>query len=223
MKSTVVVLGGGVGGVITANLLRKSLPDQYKVTLIDREEHHVFAPSLLWLVTGQRQAGKISRPLNLLKRRGIEFVQGEIEHIDAQSHTVVVNGENITGDYLVVSLGATLVPEETPGLKAGYSFYDLAEAERLHQKLTEFQGGHIVLLTAAPLYKCPAAPYEMAMLLDSYFHKRGIRSKVRMSFYAAEPGPLAVAGVNVSESVIQLLRQRGISYHSQHHSITAST
>ena len=125
MKSTVVVLGGGV---VTANLLRKSLPDPYRITLIDREEHHVFSPSLLWLVTGQRQAGKISRPLKRLKRKGIEFVQGEIEHIDAKCHTVVVSGENITGDYLVVSLGATLVPEEIPGLKTGYSFYDLAEA-----------------------------------------------------------------------------------------------
>ena len=217
MKNTVVVLGGGVGGVITANLLRKNLPDPYRITLIDREEHHVFAPSLLWLVTGERQAGNISRPLKFLKEKGIEFIQGEIEHIDAQSHTVIVDGESITGDYLVLSLGATLVPEEIPGLKqAGYSFYDLAQAERLRQKLAEFQGGHIVLLTASPLYKCPAAPYEMAMLLDAYFQKRGLRSRVRMSFYAAEPAPMAVAGVNVSESVVQLLRQRGIAYQPQH-------
>ena len=54
LESTVVVLGGGVGGMITANLLRKNLPEPYTITLIDREEHHVFAPSLPWLVTGER-------------------------------------------------------------------------------------------------------------------------------------------------------------------------
>lgn len=216
LESTVVVLGGGVGGMITANLLRKNLPEPYTITLIDREEHHVFAPSLPWLVTGERQAGNISRSLNSLKQKGIEFIQGEIEHVDAQRRTVIVDGRSITGDYLVLSLGAALVPEEIPGLAAGYSFYDLAQAERLRQKLAEFQGGSLVLLTASPLYKCPAAPYEMAMLLDSYFQKRGIRSRVRMSFYAAEPAPMAVAGVNVSESVVQFLRQREISYYPQH-------
>lgn len=44
MRHSVTVLGGGVGGVITANLLRKRLPDEYEIALIDRETNHVFAP-----------------------------------------------------------------------------------------------------------------------------------------------------------------------------------
>ncbi|UOF90888.1 NAD(P)/FAD-dependent oxidoreductase [Fodinisporobacter ferrooxydans] len=216
MRRSIVILGGGVGGVITANLLRKKLSDEYEITLIDRETNHVFAPSLLWLMTGDRNAEKISRPLSRLKRKGIEFIQGEIEQIDAQNRTVIVNGENISSDYLIISLGAVLTPEEISGLETGFSFYDLKETERLKQKLWEFQKGRVVVVTASPVYKCPAAPYEAAMLIHAFFQKRGIRPQVTMSFYAAEPAPLAVAGTNVSEGVQQMLRERDISYYPQH-------
>jgi len=65
---SILVLGGGVGGVITANLLRKGLPaNRAKITLIDREANHVFVPSLLWLITGNRKEHQISRSLKSLK------------------------------------------------------------------------------------------------------------------------------------------------------------
>lgn len=216
MKGSVIVLGGGVGGVIAANLLRKRLSAEYKVTLIDREENHVFAPSLLWLMTGDRDAAAISRPLHNLQEKGIEVVRGDIERIDAENRTVLVNGQSISGDYLIVALGAALAPEDLPGLDTGYSFYDLKEAERLRQQVATFQQGHVVVLTASPVYKCPAAPYEAAMLLSHYFQTHGTRSQIRISFYAAEGGPLAVAGKNVTEAVQQMLQERDIAYHPQH-------
>lgn len=49
---TILVLGGGVGGLVTAIELRKKLPRQHRIVLVDREERHLFSPSLLWLMTG---------------------------------------------------------------------------------------------------------------------------------------------------------------------------
>ena len=69
---TIVILGGGVGGVAAARALRKRLPRTHRVVLIDREPEHGFAPSLLWLMVGQRTADAISRPLARLARKGIE-------------------------------------------------------------------------------------------------------------------------------------------------------
>jgi len=60
-NKTIVILGGGVGGVVSAVELRKKLPKQHRIVLVDREEQHLFAPSLLWLMIGQRTAEKISR------------------------------------------------------------------------------------------------------------------------------------------------------------------
>ena len=69
---SVLVLGGGVGGVVTAVELRKKLPKRHRIVLIDREPQHVFAPSLLWLMVGLRKATRISRPLERLRKKGID-------------------------------------------------------------------------------------------------------------------------------------------------------
>jgi hypothetical protein len=214
---TVVVLGGGVGGVVTARELRKRLARQHRVVLINREREHVFAPSLLWLMVGLRRAEAIKRPLSRLERKGIDVRLGEVEKIDPEARSVTVGGEPIAADYLVVSLGAELEPETIPGLQeAGHNFYTLPGAERLRDALSSLERGRIVILTAAPAYKCPAAPYEAALLVDHFLRERGRRDKVTIDVYAAEPGPMGVAGPDVSAAVKQMLEAKGIPYHPEH-------
>jgi len=211
---TVLVLGGGVGGLVAATELRKRLGRRHRVILIEREREHLFAPSLLWLMVGLRESGAIKRPLDRLRRRGIDVRQGEIERIDPVRRAVRVSGEEIVGDYLVVSLGAELAPETVPGLtESGHDFYTLPGAESLRAALASRSSGRIVVLTAAPAYKCPAAPYEAALLIDAFYRKRGLRDAVSVEVYAAEPGPMGVAGPEMSGAVKQMLADRGIPYH----------
>jgi sulfide:quinone oxidoreductase len=217
MGQTVLILGGGVGGLVAANRLRAALPDEHRVVLVERDAAFVFAPSLLWLMTGDRTADKISRPLARLERKGIELVRGEIQKIDVERREVTVDGRTLVGDYLVIALGAELAPETIPGLaEAGHSFYSLAGAEALRDALASFTGGRLVVLTAAPAYKCPAAPYEAAMLLEHHCRKRKIRDKTQLDLFAAEPGPMGVAGPEVSKGVRQMVEGKGIGYHPEH-------
>ncbi len=214
MGQTVLVLGGGVGGVVAANELRRALPREHRVVLVEREPSFVFAPSLLWVVTGARTAKKISRPLARLDRKGIEVIRGEIERIDPERREIGVGGRKIAGDFLIVALGAELAPETVPGLReAGHDFYTLGGAESLRDALAGFSGGRLVVLTAAPAYKCPAAPYEAAMLLEHHCRKRGIRGETRIDLYAAEAGPMGVAGPEVSKAVRDMVEAKGIGYH----------
>ncbi len=216
-QTTILVLGGGVGGLVCAFELRKKLPREHRVVLIDREREHVFQPSLLWLMTGVRKADKIKRPLELLRKRGVEVVHGEIEDIDPVARRVVVNGEAMHGDYLVISLGAELAPEAVPGLaEAGHDIYTLAGAEGLRDALREFRSGRLVVLTAAPGYKCPAAPYEAAMLLEYDCRKRRVRADTQIDLYAAEPGPMGVAGAEITAAVIGMVEGKGVGYHPSH-------
>jgi sulfide:quinone oxidoreductase len=214
---TVLILGGGVGGVVAAHRLRASLSNTDRVVLVERERQHVFQPSLLWLAVGQRDASEIQRPLGRLKRKGIEVVQAEIEGIDPERRTIRAGGRELSGDAIIVSLGAELAPEIIPGLsEGGYNLYSLNGAQAIRDALGRLHAGRVLVLTAAPAYKCPAAPYEAAMLIESYLRKRGVRAQVEIDLYAAEPGPMGVAGPAVSAGVRQIVESKGIRYHPEH-------
>lgn len=216
-SKTILILGGGIGGIVAATRLRKKLSRDHRVVLVERETNYVFSPSLLWLMTGLRTPAKISRPLSRLKKRGIELVCGNIEHIDPETRTVRVNGRGLTSDYLVIALGAELAPDTIPGLvEAGHNLYTLDGAESLRDARLSVRQGRIVVLVSGMPFKCPAAPYEAAMLLEYDCRKRGIRDAVQIDVYSPEPGPMPVAGPVVSQQVRQMVESKDINYHPEH-------
>lgn len=213
---TVLVLGGGVGGVVAARRLRQRLGDDDRVVLVDREPNHLFQASLLWLLVGQRRPDQIQRPLARLERKGIELVTGRITELDAVHRRVRINGSELQGDAMIVSLGAELAPEAVPGLtEAGHNLYDLTGATSFRDALQRFRSGRVVVVTAAPAYKCPAAPYEAAMLVNDHLRRRGLRD-IRVDIYAAEAGPMRTAGMEVSAAVREMVEAQGIGYHPEH-------
>ena len=216
-SKSVLILGGGVGGVVAANRLRKLLPAAHRVVIVDQESHHLFQPSLLWLAVGSRHPNQIRRPLARLLRKGIEVVTAEVTGIDPVARTAIAGGQTLAGDAVIVALGAELAPDVIPGLAAaGHSLYTLEGAGGISAALGSFRSGRIVVLTAAPAYKCPAAPYEAAMLIEHALRRRGVRKAAQIDLYAAEPGPMGVAGPQVSGAVRQAVESKGITYHPEH-------
>jgi NADPH-dependent 2,4-dienoyl-CoA reductase/sulfur reductase-like enzyme len=111
MAETVLILGGGVGGLVTATELRKALPKPHRVVLVEREKSFVFAPSLLWLITGGRTAENISRPLARLARKGIES-EHQIKEVEPVSRTLrFTNGVDAHYDLL-----ANVPPHRAPAV-----------------------------------------------------------------------------------------------------------
>ena len=219
-----MVLGGGIGGVAAANRLRRRLNRRHRVILVNRESDFTFAASYLWVMSGQRQPKQVTRPLKALRRRGIEVVIGDIEAIDPATRTLTVGGRQITGDHLVVSLGADYATDTIPGLQqAGETFATLAGAQRLAPAVNAVTKGRVLVVTAAPLYRCPAAPYEAALLIDAALRRNGVRGNVDVALHAAEPAPMGVAGANVSEAVTTILADRNIDYHASHQITAAET
>lgn len=214
---TALILGGGVGGIVAATRLRRALAREHRVILVEREANHVFSPSFLWLMLGQRTAAKITKPIAALARRGIEVIRGNIETIDPAKRTVRVDGRELAGDYLIIALGADLAPGTVPGLAdAGHNFYTLAGAESLRDARIKLASGRVVVLVSSMPFKCPGAPNEAAMLLEYDCRKRGVRDKVEVDLYTAEPGPMPVAGPVVSAALRQMIEAKGIGYHPNH-------
>ncbi|MEK7401779.1 MAG: FAD-dependent oxidoreductase [Gemmatimonadota bacterium] len=187
------------------------------VVVIDRDSYHLFQPSLLWLAVGSRQLHQIRRPLDRLRRKGIDVVTAEVTGIDPVTRTVTAGGQTLTGDAVIVALGVELAPDAIPGLAAaGHNLYSVDGASAIKASLDSFRSGRIVVLTATAAYKCPAAPYEAAMLIADALRRRGVRQAVQIDLYAAEPGPMGVTGPQVSAAVRQVVESKGITYHPEH-------
>lgn len=217
MSRTALVLGAGLGGLVAAETLRKLLPKSDRVIAVDRAAEHFFPPSLLWLMVGERLPADFSRPLARLAGRGVEFRQGSVTRIDPSGRQVEIDGRAMTADALVIALGADYAPEAIPGLReAGLDFYTLEGATAVRDALAGFTGGRIAILTAAPMYKCPAAPYEAALLVEDYLRRRGLGDGTTIEFFAAEAQPMAVAGPDVGAAVRGMIEARGIAYHPEH-------
>ena len=185
MPARIVVLGGGIGGLLTANLLAKHLDQsQASITLVDATGMHVFQPGWLYVALDQANARWLARDTRALLRREIRLVIDQATNIDFAGRRISLNrGDHLDFDYLVIATGAALARDEIPGLRgATHDFYSSAGAERLREALRCFQGGNLVVSVPPMPYKCPPAPVEFTLLVDEYLRKRGIRARTRITY-----------------------------------------
>ena len=214
---TVLILGGGVGGLTAASELRRLLPSEHRVILVEKNPQHFFAPSFLWLMTGDRQPEQITRDMRRLVRPGVDVVLSEAQAIDLANHTVQTSVQTLNYDYLIIALGAELAPEAIPGLaESAHTFYTFEGATKLRDTLRNFEGGKVAVTVGALPYKCPGAPHEGAMLLMDYFRKCGLGDKTEVHLFTPEPQPMPVAGPALGEAVKQMLADKGIVFQPLH-------
>jgi sulfide:quinone oxidoreductase len=223
---TILILGGGVGGQVLANELRRTLARKHRITVVERDLTHAFAPSFLWVMSGARKPERITRDVRDLVRPGVEVRQGDVRVVDLANRRVAVDGDAVAYDYLIIALGAELAPDAIPGLAAGaHTFYTLAGATRLRAALDDVKTGTVAVVVSALPYKCPGAPHEAAMLLADFFRRRGRGDQVSVHLCTPEPQPMPVAGPALGDAVRQMLEERGISFHPSHKltSVSAET
>ncbi|MCC6223996.1 MAG: NAD(P)/FAD-dependent oxidoreductase [Thermoleophilia bacterium] len=212
--STVVVLGGGTGGLVAARALRRRLGREHRVILVDRALRYAFAPSFLWVLTGERRPEQVTRDLGRLRRRGIEVLETEALSLDTAGRAVETSAGRIAYDRLVVAVGAELAPELLPGFaRAAHTVYTLDGAVAAAGALRDFPGGRVAVLVPSLPYRCPAAPYETAFLVEAALRRRGLAADSSVEVYTPEPFPLPTAGPEVGAALRGLLEQRGIGFH----------
>ncbi len=214
---TIIVLGGGVGGLVAVNELRRLLGREHRVLLVEKTLQHAFAPSFLWLMTGDRLKAQITRDVRKLVRPGVELIEGEALAINPTDRRVETTAKTLNSDHLIISLGAELATEMIPGLRdTSHTFFTAEGAVKLHEALSSFGGGKIAIVIAAMPYKCPGAPHEGAMLIADFFRKRRMRDKVDIHLFTPEPQPMPVAGPELGEAVRQMLEMKGIVFQPSH-------
>ncbi len=186
---TLLILGGGTGGTMAANKFSAKLdPREWRIVVVDRDETHYYQPGFLFIPFGMYRPEDVIKPKRKLLPAGVDVIFSSIDVIEPENNRVKLsNGDVVSFDYLVVATGSDIDPDETPGLREGwhqhtFDFYTHEGATRLHQFLSKWEGGRLLLNVAEMPIKCPVAPLEFIMLADWYFQKRGIRNKVELVY-----------------------------------------
>ncbi len=219
MSKAVLILGAGVGGLTTADTLRQLLPPEIRIVLVDKGFDGTLGLSLLWVLRGWRQPDEVRVRATAASLPGVELVTATVGHIDIPAQAVHTDAGVIGYDALVIALGATLDTAAVPGLSealdAGVAgqFYTLDGATGLRAKVDELDRGRIAVLIAGVPFKCPAAPYEAAFLLAAQLGDRFDSETVRIDTFTPDPLPMPVAGPEVGEALVALLKDRGIGFH----------
>ncbi len=190
MPRRIVVLGGGTGGTLIANRLRRRYAvDDVEITVVDRDDVHLYQPGLLFVPFGLAHADEIVRSRSGQLRKGVEFRLADIDRVETEEDAVyLTDGSRLDYDLLVVATGARLQPDETEGMTGAgwmekvFTFYDREGATALHDALERFDEGKLVVNFVDLPIKCPVAPLEFVFLADWYFEERGVRDRVEISF-----------------------------------------
>jgi sulfide:quinone oxidoreductase len=215
----ILILGGGVGGTLTANLLVKKLRRQLKagdvtITVIDETGLHTYQPGFMYIAMGGERAEKLQRRERGLLDSRVALVIGEIEKVDEPTQTVhLKDGERLAYNYLVLATGSRIVPEAIEHFDTeAHHFYTAEAALELRHALDAFTGGRIVVAIAGMPYKCPPAPLEVSFLIESELRQRSLRDRSEVHF--CSPIGRAFTIESVSEMATPIFEAKGIEVHT---------
>ena len=213
----ILILGGGTGGTIMANKLRKVLDrEEWDITIIDKHKTHYYQPGFLFIPFGIYKKHDVIKPKSNFFPAGVNVIYSEVDKIEAENKKVLLEGGKVLEyDFLIIATGTQTKPEETPGLKGElwykeiFDFYTVEGAVALSEFFKTWEGGRLVVNIAELPFKCPVAPLEFSFLADAYFTEKGIRDKVDITYVTPLSG--AFTKPRATKMLGELLKEKNIT------------
>ena len=215
----IVIIGGGVGGTLVANLLVRKLRrevDRHEasVTVVDADGEHVYQPGFMYIAMGNEKPEHLRRPERSLLDHRVQLEVGRVVRVDESTQEVLLeDGRRLGYEQLILASGSRIVPEEVEHFDSeAHHFYGPEAAMRLRRALDAFDGGQIVIGIAGMPYKCPPAPLEVAFLIEHELRERGLRD--RSTLHYCSPIGRAFTIESVSEMATPILAKKDIELHT---------
>jgi sulfide:quinone oxidoreductase len=211
MPKRVLILGGGVGGTLVANLLaRKLSKEDVELTVADLDGKHVYQPGWLYIPFGKEKARNLVKPERSLLDRRVNLVIDNFSRIDLENKRIVADsGTALSYDFLVIATGSRNHAEEVPGLLEGsHHFYSAEAAEKLAVALQAMDSGKIIVGVGGIPHRCPPAPLEFVLLLDAELRHQHKRDRFDITY--TYPIGRCFTIESVATFVTPILAERGI-------------
>jgi sulfide:quinone oxidoreductase len=185
---TLLILGAGTAGTLTANRLQKRLRE-WKIAVVDEDPARYYQPGFLFLPFGIFSRTDVVKLRRHFISNGVDYLCAEVDRVQAEKNRVLLrSGEHLDYDVLIVATGVKIAPEQTEGMLGNdwhtriYDFYTFEGASSLQEALRAWNGGRLVVhITEMPI-KCPVAPLELAFLADSWLKDRRLRHKTEIVY-----------------------------------------
>lgn len=212
MKTRIVVLGAGFGGLELCTMVSEALGDAVEVTLVDKSDAFVFGFSKLDVMFGRTTFDAVRLPYQEIVKPGVRFRRETIRAIDPETRRVTTDAGVHEADVLVIALGADYDMGATPGLaEGGNEFYSVAGAERLRKVLPTFSKGRAIVGVCGAPFKCPPAPSEAALLLHDFLSTRGVRDACEITLVLPFGSPIPPSPAT-SRALVAAFAERGITF-----------
>ncbi|HBS12035.1 MAG TPA: oxidoreductase [Flavobacteriaceae bacterium] len=211
-----IILGAGTAGTMMANhMIHKLSSKEWNITIVDQYKTHYYQPGFLFLPFDTYTENQVKKVGKKFIPKGVNYIQKKIQQIFPKDNKIELEDETLLYDILIIATGSKTIPEEVEGMKGDnwkknvFDFYTYEGALALRNKLREWKGGKLVVhITEMPI-KCPVAPLEFAFLADSFFKKKGIRDKVKITYVTPLDG--AFTKEKCSKSLGYLLKEKNIN------------
>lgn len=179
-KQTLVIIGGGTGGISVAAKLRREQA-KLNIVLIEPSTYHYYQPAWTLVGGGDYSAEATRRPLTDVLPKGVTHIaQAATELLPDSNQVKLANGEILGYDYLVVAAGiqsnwsAIKGLEETLGKNGVTSNYHYQHAQYTWELVKNFKGGKAIFTQPVGTVKCPGAPQKALYLSADYWQDQGV-------------------------------------------------
>jgi sulfide:quinone oxidoreductase len=212
MRTRVVVLGAGFGGLELTTILSHAFREEIDIVLIDKGDAFVFGFSKLEVMFGRQVAAEARHHYRDIFKPGVRFLQTTVRSFGPATKNVVADAGAFEADFLVVALGADLDPAATPGLvEGGNEFYTVPGAFALRDVLEQFERGPAIIGVTGKSFKCPPAPSETALLLHDYLVIRGRREATEITVVMPFGAPIPPSP-DTSQAILAAFAELGIRF-----------
>lgn len=220
MRKKVLVLGGNFGGLTAALAVMHELDGDVEVTVVAKDDHFLFNPSLIWLPFGKRDRHDLTFPIGpTLEQHGIGFEHVAATSVDPETHWVsLADGRVLDYDYLVIATGYRNNDDVVPGFRENaVTITTLAAAEHAGTEWQRFLNdpGDVVV-AASQGAGCFGAAYEFLFNTSYQLKKAGLHRDVKLTYVTSEPflGHFGIGGLPHGEALLGMfLKKEGIEAH----------